>query len=222
MNIEGLGEKVIRQLFAAELVRDVADLYVLTRDQLLTLERMGEKSVDNLLQAIEASKANSLERLLFGLGIRFVGAKGAKILAQHFGTLEAICQALEDELLAIDEIGPKMADSLRSTLDQPQMQELIQRLQAQGVNMTYKGPQRTTSSLEGKTFVLTGTLAALTRKEASERLEALGAKVTNSVSKKTDVLIAGEKAGSKKEKAIQLGIEIWDEEQLLLLLEEHS
>lgn len=222
MNIEGLGEKVIRQLFAAGLVRDVADLYTLTRDQLLTLERMGEKSVDNLLQAIEASKANSLERLLFGFGIRFVGAKGAKILAQHFGTLEAICQASVEELLTIDEIGPKMADSLHSTLAQPQMQELIQRLQAQGVNTTYKGPRRTTSSLQGKTFVLTGALSTLSRKEASEQLEALGAKVTNSVSKNTDVLIAGEKAGSKKEKAIQLGIEIWDEEQLLRLLEEHA
>lgn len=222
MNIEGLGEKVIRQLFAADLVHDVADLYTLTKDQLLTLERMGEKSVDNLLQAIEASKANSLERLLFGLGIRFVGAKGAKILAQHFGTLEAICQASVDELLAIDEIGPKMADSLHSTLSQPQMQELIQRLQAQGVNTTYKGPRRTTSGLQGKTFVLTGTLSTLSRKEASEQLEALGVKVTNSVSKKTDVLIAGEKAGSKKEKALQLGIEIWDEEQLLRLLEEHA
>ncbi|SFJ45999.1 NAD-dependent DNA ligase LigA [Thermoflavimicrobium dichotomicum] len=219
MNIEGLGEKVVTQLFEHGLVRDVADLYYLQKEDLLKLERMGEKSVQNLLEAIEASKDNSLERLLFGLGIRFVGAKGAKILAQHFQTMDAFLEATEEELLSLEEIGPKMASSILAYIQQPEAQNTIQRLKEAGVNMTYKGalPQKEQGDhpFAGKTVVITGTLEQMTRKEATELLESLGAQVTNSVSKKTDILIAGEKAGSKLKKAQELGIEILDEQAFL-------
>ncbi|RAL21490.1 NAD-dependent DNA ligase LigA [Thermoflavimicrobium daqui] len=219
MNIDGLGEKVVTQLFGQDLVRDVADLYYLNRADLLGLERMGEKSVDNLLQAIEASKKNSLERLLFGLGIRFVGAKGAKILAQHFKTMDALLEATEDELLALDEIGPKMASSVLTYMEKPEVKQTIERLKDAGVNMTYLGvtpsKEQGDSPFAGKTIVITGTLEQMSRKEASELLESFGAHVTGSVSKKTDILIAGEKAGSKLKKAQELGIQILDEASFL-------
>ncbi|AIE58817.1 NAD-dependent DNA ligase LigA [Bacillus methanolicus] len=220
MNIEGLGEKVISQLFSANLVHDVADIYKLTREQLIGLERMGEKSVNNLLQAIEASKQNSLERLLFGLGIRHVGAKAAKTLAMEFGTMDRLASASREELTAINEIGEKMADSIVTFFEMEEVRELIQELKASGVNMEYKGPAPVTrteseSFFSGKTIVLTGKLAQLTRNEAKERIEALGGNVAGSVSKKTDLVIAGEDAGSKLTKAEELGIEVWNEERLL-------
>jgi DNA ligase (NAD+) len=220
MNIEGLGEKVISQLFAANLVHDVADIYKLTREQLLGLERMGEKSVHNLLQAIEASKQNSLERLLFGLGIRHVGEKAAKTLAMEFGTMDRLASASKEELTAINEIGEKMADSIVAFFEMEEVRELIQELKAAEVNMEYKGPKPVSPSesdsfFAGKTIVLTGKLAQLTRNEAKEKIEALGGNVAGSVSKKTDLVIAGEDAGSKLTKAVDLGIEVWDEERLL-------
>jgi len=220
MNIDGLGERVITQLFEAKLIEDVADLYKLKREDLLPLERMGEKSVTNLLNAIQASKKNSLERLLFGLGIRHVGAKAAKILAQHFGHLDKLKMATEEELQGINEIGEKMAQSIVAYFRLPEVQELVEELRQVGVNFEYQGANLETtlqsaSILAGKTVVLTGKLERMTRNEAKERLEALGANVTGSVSKKTDILIAGEDAGSKLTKAQQLGIEIWDEERLL-------
>ncbi|MFA9457734.1 NAD-dependent DNA ligase LigA [Halalkalibacter sp. AB-rgal2] len=222
MNIDGLGERIIVQLFDHELVRDVADLYKLERDTLLKLERMGEKSVDNLLQAIEKTKENSLERLLFGLGIRFVGAKAAKTLAIEFETIDQLVQATEEELEAVNEIGEKMAASIRRYFQKPEVLELLQELRKLGVNLVYKGPKRQSvdseqsdSPFAGKTIVLTGKLEQLTRDEAKEKIEALGGKITGSVSKKTDLVIAGEAAGSKKKKAEQLQIEIWDEEQML-------
>nr|WP_285517819.1 NAD-dependent DNA ligase LigA [Thermolongibacillus altinsuensis] len=220
MNIEGLGEKVIAQLFEEKLVRNVADLYTLTKEQLVLLERMGEKSATNLLNAIEASKQNSLERLLFGLGIRHVGAKAAKTLAQHFETMERLQKATKEELLSIHEIGEKMADSIVTYFAKPEVQQLIEQLRSYGVNMTYKGPkaanaEETNSYFAGKTVVLTGKLETLSRNEAKEKIEALGGKVTGSVSKKTDLVIAGEDAGSKLDKAKQLGIEIWDEARFL-------
>ncbi|WP_421617107.1 NAD-dependent DNA ligase LigA [Brevibacillus sp. TJ4] len=216
MNIEGLGEKVVAQLFNQDIVRSVADLYYLhlQRDELLGMERMGEKSVDNLLAAIEASKENSLERLLFGLGIRLVGAKAARVLAEHFGDMDAIMQANEEELTQIDEIGPKMAASLVNYFRQPQAQAVIERLRDAGVNMTYKGIRVESGAdlpFAGKTIVLTGTLAQMTRQEAEEAIARLGGKVTGSVSKKTDLVIAGEKAGSKLEKAEKLGVAVIDE-----------
>ncbi len=226
MNIEGLGEKVVTQLFNHGLVRSVADLYYLEKEDLLQLERMGEKSVQNLLEAIEKSKRNSLERLLFGLGIRFVGAKGAKILAQHFKHMDALMEAGMEELLALDEIGPKMADSVVTYMEKPEVRETINRLKEAGVNMEYKGPGAdgekavASSPLAGKTVVITGTLQKMSRKEATDLLESLGANVTGSVSKKTDLLVAGEKAGSKLDKAKKLDVTIWDEETLLSHLPE--
>jgi DNA ligase (NAD+) len=224
MNIEGLGEKVVAQLFNAGIIHSVADLYYLhqQRDVLLGMERMGEKSVDNLLAAIEASKENSLERLLFGLGIRLVGAKAARVLAEHFGDMDAIMRASEEELTQINEIGPKMAASLVNYFRQPQAEAVIERLKAAGVNMTYKGVRAESGAdlpLAGKTIVLTGTLSSMTRQEAEEAIARLGGKVTGSVSKKTDLVIAGEKAGSKLEKAEKLGVAVMDEAGFLQLLE---
>jgi DNA ligase (NAD+) len=220
MNIDGLGEKVVIQLYQHELIKDVADLYSLNRDELLQLERMGEKSVDNLLEAIEKSKENSLEKLVFGLGIRLVGAKAAKLLAQNFETMDYLIEANEEELEAIDEIGPKMAHSIVEYFAKPEVQHMIIRLKQAGVNMTYKGPklvqaEELDSPFAGKTVVLTGTLEQMSRNEAKEKLEALGAKVTGSVTKNTDLVIAGEKAGSKLEKAQQLNIEVIDEVEMI-------
>lgn len=220
MNIDGLGEKVISQLFKEQLIQDVADIYTLTYEQLIGLERMGEKSVTNLLQAIETSKANSLEKLLFGLGIRHVGAKAAKTLAQQFETIDALMQATREELTAIHEVGEKMADSIVTYFNLVEVERLLHELKTAGVNVTYKGPKRISqeeanSIFSGKTIVLTGKLVQLTREEAKEQLEALGAKVTGSVSKKTDLVIAGEDAGSKLTKAQSLGIAVWDEEKLI-------
>lgn len=226
MNIDGLGEKVISQLFKHELIADVADLYSLNRDELLALERMGEKSVDNLLQAITTSKENSLERLLFGLGIRFVGAKAAKTLALEFNSMDALQQATVDALLAVNEIGEKMADSVVSYFEKPEVTALLEKLAAQDVNMVYTGPRQVvevdSDSLlfAGKTVVLTGKLEQWTRGEAQERIEALGGSVTGSVSKKTTLLISGEDAGSKQKKAESLGIEIWTEQMFIDALNE--
>ncbi|WP_066390915.1 NAD-dependent DNA ligase LigA [Neobacillus mesonae] len=220
MNIDGLGEKVITQLFAEKLIGDVADIYKLTREQLLALERMGEKSVSNLLAAIEASKNNSLEKLLFGLGIRHVGAKAAKTLAIEFGSMEKLAAASKEDLIAINEIGNKMADSIVSFFEQEEAGELIQELITAGVNMNYKGAKPVSAAdsdsiFAGKTVVLTGKLDVLTRNEAKEKIEALGGNVAGSVSKKTHLVIAGADAGSKLAKAQELGIEVWDEEKLL-------
>jgi DNA ligase (NAD+) len=224
MNIEGLGEKVIGQLFSEKLIVDVADIYKLTSEQLLGLERMGEKSVSNLINAIEASKSNSLEKLLFGLGIRHVGAKAAKTLAQAYGTMDKLAAATEEEFKAINEIGEKMADSIAAFFKKEEVQELLKELVTAGVNMEYKGPMpvsvdQSDSFFAGKTVVLTGKLERLSRNEAKERIESLGGNVAGSVSKKTDLVIAGEDAGSKLTKAEQLGIEVWDEEKLLEQLE---
>jgi DNA ligase (NAD+) len=220
MNIDGLGERVVSQLFAQELIKDVADIYKLTREQLLALERMGEKSVNNLLSAIEATKDNSLEKLLFGLGIRLVGAKAAKTLAQEFDTMDKLMKASKEELTAINEIGDKMADSIVTYFDNDEVKELVSELKAVGVNMEYKGPKKVTaedsdSFFAGKTIVLTGKLEQMGRNDAKEKIEALGGNVAGSVSKKTDLVIAGEDAGSKLTKAESLGIEVWNEERML-------
>lgn len=220
MNIDGLGEKVISQLFAEKLICDVADIYKLTHKQLLALERMGDKSVSNLLKAIEASKSNSLEKLLFGLGIRHVGAKAAKTLALNFNKMSKLALASKDELIAINEIGDKMADSVVAFFEQEEAKELINELVAAGVNMEYKGVKpvsaaESDSIFAGKTVVLTGKLEQLSRNEAKEKIEALGGNVAGSVSKKTHLVIAGADAGSKLTKAEELGIEVWDEEKLL-------
>ncbi|MCH5586533.1 NAD-dependent DNA ligase LigA [Shimazuella sp. AN120528] len=219
MNMERLGEKVVIQLFEHKLVSSIADLYYLQENDLLALPRMGAKSVGNILASIEKSKRNSLERLLFGLGIRFVGSKGAKMIAQHFETMDAIVEATEDDLLAVEEVGPKMAESIVTYFAKPEVKELLNRLKKANVNMSYTGPKVRTNATEhpfaGKVFVITGTLDSMTRQEAAERLEQLGAQVTNSVSKKTNYLLAGEKAGSKLTKAQDLGVTILDEKAFL-------
>ncbi|WP_377891709.1 NAD-dependent DNA ligase LigA [Alkalihalobacillus sp. R86527] len=220
MNIDGLGERVITQLFREELIHDVADIYQLTHEQLIELERMGEKSVSNLLEAIAVSKDNSLEKLLFGLGIRHVGSKAAKTLAQQFGTMDSLMAATIDDLEAINEVGQKMADSVVRYFQNEEVHDLVEELKEAGVNMTYKGPKPVAvedidSMFAGKTVVLTGKLEKMSRGEAKKKLEELGAKVTGSVSKSTDLLIAGEDAGSKLEKAESLGIEVWDENKFV-------
>ncbi|RNA66735.1 NAD-dependent DNA ligase LigA [Alteribacter keqinensis] len=220
MNIDGLGERVIAQLFAHGFVHDVADLYRLEKEELLKLERMGEKSVENLLNAIEATKENSLEKLLFGLGIRHVGAKAAQTLARHFESMDNLQKATQEDLIAINEIGDKMADAIVTYFDKPEVSELLEELAEAGVNMTYKGPklidtEESDSVFAGKTIVLTGSMEQLTRNEAKKQIELLGGNVTGSVSKNTDLLIAGEKAGSKLTKAQDLNIEIWDEARML-------
>ncbi|MDA5561686.1 NAD-dependent DNA ligase LigA [Exiguobacterium sp. MMG028] len=225
MNIDGLGEKVITQLHEAGLVHNVADLYRLNRDDLLGLERMGETSVTNLLSAIEQSKQNSLERVLFALGIRLVGQKAASLIAERFETMEAIIEATVEELTSIDGIGTKMAESIVLYFEKPEARELVKELSESGVNLSFKGTKRPTTEgapLSGKTVVLTGKLHEMTRGEAGRQLELLGASVTGSVSKNTDLLVAGEKAGSKLTKAESLGIEVWDEAKLLDFLNEHA
>ncbi|QAA23425.1 NAD-dependent DNA ligase LigA [Sporolactobacillus terrae] len=225
MNIDGLGEKVIRQLFEKKLISDVADLYQLKREDLLSMERMGEKSTDNLLQAIERSKENSLEHLLFGLGIRHIGAKAARILAQSFKDIDHLAAADAEALLSVDEIGTKMADSLTTYFAQPEAQALIGELKSAGVTMTYLGPDpeeaaQSDSPFNGKTVVLTGKLTQMTRQEAKQAIEARGGNVTGSVSKSTDLVVAGEAAGSKLKKAQELQIEVWDEARFAETLKE--
>lgn len=220
MNIDGLGEKVIGQLFDHELISDPADIYFLKKEQLLELERMGEKSVSNLLTAIENSKANSLEKLLFGLGIRHVGERAAKVLAEHFATIDNLMAASRDELLTIAEVGEKMSDAIATYFGSEEVEELISELKSAGVNMEYKGVKasdaaESDSIFTGKTVVLTGKLEKLTRNDAKEKIESLGGNVSGSVSKKTDLVIAGEDAGSKLTKARELNIDVWDEEKLL-------
>lgn len=224
MNIDGLGVKVVEQLYDNQLIENVADIYKLQKEQLLPLERMGEKKVTNLLTAIENSKQNSLERLLFGLGVRHVGSKTAKVLAAHFETIDALMQATFDDFKGIAEIGDVIANSIVHYFTQDANVQLINELKALGLNMSYTGAKVSTANeaneFYGKTVVLTGTLATLSRKEAGVKLEALGAKVSGSVSAKTDFLVAGEKSGSKLKKAQELGVTVIDEEMMLKMIGE--
>ena len=224
MNIDGLGIKVLLQMFEKDMVHDVADLYTLTFDQLVTLDKIKEKSANNLLTAIDASRSNSLERLLFGLGVRHVGAKAAKLIAARFETIEAVQQAEKEAIIAIEGIGEIIADSVVAYFSLPEVTELIQELKNSQVNMTYLGKKKeevatVDSYFNGKTIVLTGKLTHFTREEAKERIGNLGGNVTGSVSKKTDLVVAGEEAGSKLAKAESLNILVWDEDQLLETLE---
>lgn len=219
MNIDGLGPRIIAQLLDQGLVHDVADLYRLTADQLAQLDKFKEKSINNLLNAIEASRQNSLERLLFGLGIRHVGAKAARLLAEHFLTMEALMASDQAEIMSVETIGETIADSLVTYFADDQVQTLIHELAEVQVNLTYTGvtkAQATNSDsyFNGKTVVLTGKLSQYTRGELKQQLEDNGAKVTGSVSKKTDMLIVGEDAGSKLAKAQALGIPIINEADL--------
>ncbi|EUJ38722.1 NAD-dependent DNA ligase LigA [Brochothrix campestris] len=227
MNIEGLGDKVVSQLHDNGLIADIADLYKLTVADVLPLERMGEKSAAKLMAAIEASKANSLELLLFGLGIRHVGAKAAKSLAQHFSTIAALQDATRDELIAIADVGEIMADSILAYFANPQVHELVNELRQVNLNLSYTGPVLANKSAKelvfnGQTVVLTGKLEQMTRTEAKDLIESLGGKVTGSVSKKTDVVVAGADAGSKRAKAESLAIPIWSEADLLVYLKDEG
>lgn len=219
MNIEGLGPGVLRLLMDEKLVINPVDIYHLdqNREQLVTLEKLGEKSVDNLLAGIEASKNRELSRIIFGLGIPLVGARGAKILAEHYQNMESLIQAKADDLKEIFEIGEKMAVEIVDFFQTPTNIEIIRGLEEAGLNMIQE-TRLDSQILAGKAFVLTGTLPTLDRREAKELIEANGGKVSSSVSKKTDFLLSGEKSGSKYSKAQELGIAIIDEEQFLALV----
>ena len=221
MDIEGLGPAVVEALVNAGMVKTPADLYCLERDKVAELERMGQKSADNLLAAIEKSKQNDLSKLLYAFGIRQVGQKAGKILAARFGSLDALSQATEEELTGIDDIGGITAQYLTKWFTAPQSQHLIAALKEAGVNMESQTIP-VGDKLAGITFVLTGELSSCSRKEAGEKLEALGAKVSGSVSKKTGCVVAGEAAGSKLRKAQELGIPVLDEEQFLILVGERD
>ena len=221
MDIEGLGPAVVEGLVNAGMVKTAADLYRLDRDEVAKLERMGKKSADNLLSAIEKSKENDLSKLLFAFGIRQVGQKAGKILAARFGSLDALAQASEEELTAIDDIGGITARYLTEWFAAPQSRHLITALKEAGVNMeSLIAPVG--DKLAGITFVLTGELSSCSRKEAGEKLEAMGAKVSGSVSKKTGCVVAGEAAGSKLRKAQELGVPVLDEKQFLILVGERD
>lgn len=219
MNIDGCGPSVINALLDAGLVRDAADLYSLRKDDLLKLERMGEKSADNLLAALAESKKNELDKLLFALGIRHVGAKVARILATEFGSMEKLQQAQPEELAQIRDIGDKIAESVVTWLNVPANIDLVERLAAAGLTMTFTPPaSQEDNPFFGKTLVFTGTMPTLGRAEAKTMAQDVGAKVSGSVSKKTDYVIAGAEAGSKLEKAQQLGVTVIDEAEFLRLL----
>lgn len=221
MDIQGLGEKLVDQLVDAGLVTHFADVFALTkkRDELLALERMGEKSTDNLIDAIQDAKSRGLARVLAGLGIQHIGTSAAKVLARHFRSDTELLAATQEEIEALPDFGEVTSETLHTYLKSVPGKEAFARLHDAGVDLTshdYRDPSRTIDSpFAGKTIVLTGTLENFERKELSDKLEELGAKVTGSVSKKTDLVIAGEKAGSKLEKARELDIEVWDEAQLL-------
>ncbi|RIL72570.1 NAD-dependent DNA ligase LigA [Staphylococcus devriesei] len=226
MNIDGLGTKIIQQFYHNHVIKDVADIFYLTEDDLLPLERMGAKKVENLLTAIQASKANSLEHLLFGLGIRHLGVKASRVLAEKYETMDRLLEVTEEELVSIHNIGDKLAQSVVTYLENEDIQALIEKLKTKNVNMVYNGVK--TSEIEGhpdfqdKTIVLTGKLQQMTRKEASAWLEMQGANVTSSVTKSTDLVIAGEDAGSKLTKAEKFGTEVWTEEQFITKKDEIS
>ena len=217
MNIEGLGDAAVQQLLDRELVHSVADLYSLTEEQLVDLERFAEKSARTLLAEIERSKRAGLARALMGLGIRFVGERTAELLAQEFGTIEALMAASAEELERVEEVGPRISQAILEFFADKENRNLVKRLQDAGVDMTAEKKQRSTQ-LAGLTFVLTGTLPNLTREDAKEKIEAAGGKTAGSVSKKTSYVVAGEEAGSKLDKARELKVPVIDEAGLLAML----
>lgn len=220
VEVEGLGDKLVEQMVDANIIRTLPDLYKLGLTALAGLERMADKSAQNLLQALQKSKSTTLPRFLFGLGIRHVGEATAKELARHFGKLDAIMDATEAQLLEVSDVGPIVAQSIRTFFDQPHNREVVEQLRACGVHWAEGEPAaRAPQPLSGKTFVITGTLPTLSRDEAKDRVEAAGGKVAGSVSKKTDYVVAGAEAGSKLTKAQELGITVIDETGLMLLLE---
>jgi DNA ligase (NAD+) len=224
MNIEGLGESLVAQVIKAGLVRDYADVYALTPEKLEQLERMGKKSAAKLMLQIERSRGNELWRLIFGLGIRHVGERASQVLARSFGSMDSLGAATVEQLQQTSEIGPVLAESVRSWFDEPRNRQLIDRLRDAGVNMEVPLDQRiaaqTPGTLTGRTYVITGTLQSMSREDATAALERLGAQVTNSVSKKTTGVIVGSEPGSKAEKAQTLGVPTLDEAAFLELIKQ--
>lgn len=219
MNIDGLGDAIVQQLLSKELIHDVGDIYALNKEELVSLEGFGEKSADNLLKAIEASKSVGLARVLFALGIRFVGAKAGRVLAESFGSVEALMVASADDLTAIDDIGPRIADSIVSYFSEDKNKALIEKLQGHGVDMTAEKKELISTSFDGEIVVLTGKLQLFTRKEAEQAVEERGGKCTSSVTKKTTLVVVGAEPGSKYEKARQLGTPIISEAEFKEWLE---
>ncbi|HEY4362040.1 MAG TPA: NAD-dependent DNA ligase LigA [Bryobacteraceae bacterium] len=219
MDIDGLGEALVDQLVDQGLVKNVADLYRLTAEQLIGLERMGKKSAEKILANIEASRERTLPRILNGLGIPFVGERTAQFLAEAFGDLDAIAAASEDDLQRAGEVGPKVARSIRRFFEEPRNRDLVERLREERLPFSYEAPKRTGGPLAGLTFVLTGTLPTLAREDAKDRIEKASGKVASAVSRKTSFVVAGEEAGSKLAKAQEWGVKIIDEAELLRMLE---
>jgi DNA ligase (NAD+) len=225
MNIDGMGDALVDQLVDRGLVKDVADIYRLSKHDLLSLERMGDKSAQNVLNEIAGSKKLPLERVLFGLGMRFVGERTAQFLAQHFGSIDALIEAATKanaeesltELQQVEEVGPRIAASIRAFFEEPKNLELIERLRKAGLQFSGNKKVRGTT-LAGKTFVLTGTLSKYTRDEAKRMIEDAGGKVVGSVSKKTSYVVTGADPGSKLDKARELGVEVVSEQQMEALL----
>jgi len=213
MNIDGMGESLVNQLIERGLVKNVADIYDLTKEKLLGLERFADKSAQNILDEIENSKTLPLERVIYGLGIRMVGERTAQFLAEHFGSMEALESAGVEELQDVNEVGPRIAESIAEFFSIAANRKLVERLREAGARLTGQKKQRGTK-LAGKTFVLTGTLKHFTRDEAKKMIEDAGGKVTNSVSKKTDYVVAGADAGSKLDKAKELGVAVINEKEM--------
>jgi len=217
MNIDGMGDALVNQLTDRGMVKNVADIYKITQSDLLSLERMGVKSAQNVLKEIEASKKLPLERVIFGLGIRFVGERTAQFLAEHFGSMDALMNTGEEELQQVNEVGPRIAKSIAEFFQEPKNRELVEQLRKAGLALTGKKKKRGTS-LAGKTFVLTGSMARYSRDQAKKLIEDAGGRVSGSVSKKTDYVVAGEDAGSKLDKAKELGVSVIDEKKMEELL----
>ena len=217
MNIEGMGDALVNQLTERGLVKNVADIYLLTKSDLLKLERMGDKSAQNVLNEIEASRKLPLERVIYGLGIRFVGERTAEFLAQHFGSLDAMIEAGVEELQEVNEVGPRIAESIYNFFQEPKNRELVDQLRKAGLQFHGTKKERGTK-LQGKTFVITGTLANYSRDETKKMIEDAGGKVTGSVSKKTDYVVAGADPGSKLDKARELSVNVIGENELVALL----
>jgi len=226
MDIEGLGESLIAQLVDTGLVKDYADVYHLRADQLEALERMGRKSAAKLVEQIERSKQNDFWRLIYGLGVRHVGERAAQVLARAFPSIDELCAATIDQLQQTHEIGPVLAESVRTWLEEPRNRDLVERLRKAGVRMEVPASQRVEKTaggpLEGRTYVITGTLSGMTREHAASAIERLGGKVAGSVSRKTTAVIVGADAGSKADKARELGVPMLDESAFRELLDEHQ